>query len=134
MNKINDWAKAIEFFNSKLHYTREQYFLYMNCRKSNSYNTFDTYRNNLEKAGFLKKVDRGMYKKVKKIPSDLTINKCFEITRKLREETIKKELKERELEERERELKEKEGNEIRKKMFDNSYNNVKRLEFINEEN
>lgn len=124
MVKINDWTKAIEFFNSKLHYTREQYFLYMNYRKSNRYTTLDTYRNNLERAGFLKSVDRGMYKRVKKIPIDLTISKCLEIA-KLKEKTL--------VEERKRELEEKE-NELKREMFDNNYKNIKRLEIINENN
>lgn len=124
MVKINDWTKAIEFFNSKLHYTREQYFLYMNYRKSNRYTTLDTYRNNLERAGFLKSVDRGMYKRVKKIPTDLTISKCLEIA-KLKEKTL--------VEERKRELEEKE-NELKREMFDNNYKNIKRLEIINENN
>jgi hypothetical protein len=89
-DKKNYWAKAIVFFNSKLRYTREEYFLYMNCRKSNRLCTLDTYKNNLERAGFLKVIDRGMYKRIKKIPFDLTINKCLEII-KLRETVSTKE-------------------------------------------
>lgn len=96
----------------------------MNYRKSNRYTTLDTYRNNLERAGFLKSVDRGMYKRVKKIPTDLTISKCLEIA-KLKEKTL--------VEERKRELEEKE-NELKTEIFDNNYKNIKRLEIINQNN
>lgn len=75
---MSDWSKAIEFFNSHLRFTREQYFNYMNS-KTKGLCTLDTYRNNLTSAGFLVTVDRGMYKRIKKIPVNLSVKGCLKI-------------------------------------------------------
>lgn len=39
--------------------------------------TIDTYRNYLNKAGYLKTESRGMYKVIKEIPIDLSVGDCL---------------------------------------------------------
>lgn len=79
---MNNWNKVIEFFNTYQKSTREQFYNFMGIKKRNGYSTIDTYRNNLRSAGFLETVDRGMYKRKKKIPENLTINQCLELISK----------------------------------------------------
>jgi hypothetical protein len=49
--------------------------------KTNRLCTLDTYKNNLERAGFLITVDRGMYKRIKKIPPGLSCKICLRIAK-----------------------------------------------------
>ncbi|MCK9441169.1 MAG: hypothetical protein M0Q13_07090 [Methanothrix sp.] len=123
---MNNWSKAIEFFNSHLRFTREQYFIYMN-NKTNRLCTLDTYKNNLERAGFLITVDRGMYKRVKKIPFDLTINRCLKIIKEKEENNRKIAMNIAHNEE----IKENKRIELKKKMLNSSFVAIKRLEAIN---
>lgn len=80
----NNWEKTIKFFNTHQKSTREQLYDYMGVKRKNTFSTIDSYRNNLRSAGFLKTVDLGMYKRIKKIPDDLTINQCLEIIKSKR--------------------------------------------------
>lgn len=87
----NNWTKTIGFFNKYQKSTREQFYSYMGVKRKNTFGTLDTYRNNLRSAGFLESVDRGMYKRVKRIPADLTISQCLDIIKeKLKKERINK--------------------------------------------
>jgi hypothetical protein len=77
---MNNWAKAIEFFNTHMRSNREQYFEYMNS-KTKKLCTLDTYRLNLTAAGYLETVDRGMYIRKKKIPIGLPFKICLRIAK-----------------------------------------------------
>lgn len=126
---MNDWAKAIGFFNTHLRSTREQYFLYMN-RKSNKLCVLDTYRNNLVRAGFLITVDRGMYKRIKKIPLGLSIKICLKLAKgeKIQnlENICKINVAYNNMVEEEKKI------ELKKNMMSNSFVANRRLESIND--
>ena len=77
---MDTWTKAIEFFNTHIRSTREQYFEYMNS-KTKRLCTLDTYRLNLTSAGYLETVSRGMYVRKKKIPIGLPIEICLKIAK-----------------------------------------------------
>jgi hypothetical protein len=150
-NKIENWGRAIEFFNTHQRSTREQYLEFMGgIDRKYSFNTFDTYRNNLRSAGFLRTLERGFYSRVKRIP-DMSIKDCLEIIKTnnmskkekairmreiiRREENIKLERESRERRRLEIEEEKKEEIRIEKEKLHNKYFNCEysaknRLELV----
>ncbi len=87
MKKINLFKEVSKFFNSKRSnkiFTRGEYFRFVsdhNDRQRLRKNvlqdtTAETYRLLLMNAGFLRHEEAGVYRKLKKIPDDLTYSKC----------------------------------------------------------
>lgn len=74
------WQFTVEVFNKKVsgkYYTRaEIQYLFKNEFKHSKIrrkeSTFWTYKNTLERAGYLKSTEPGLYKKLKKIPSNIS--------------------------------------------------------------
>ena len=59
-------------------FSREEMFIRFSdcCKSRDRVYTIDTYRRNFEKLGYLIKVGRGKYKKLKQIHEELTCHKC----------------------------------------------------------
>ena len=73
--KRNTWEELINYINNRdTGVILRQNILFLNNR-SGAY-TVDCYRNYLTKAGFLQVETSGTYKRVKEIPSNLTIAVC----------------------------------------------------------
>lgn len=80
MKKVSGFQQIIKFFNSKKSnkiFTRAEYFQAMKrLRMKDSYK--DTIRCYLLNAGYLRDIEPGVYRKLKKIPDGLTTNKLLD--------------------------------------------------------
>jgi hypothetical protein len=77
---MSDWSKTIEYINS---FPNDEWVFTPMDVKDNvekSTNTISLYVNYLHKAGFLKRANRGVYRRVQDIPSDLTLSKLKKFT------------------------------------------------------
>jgi hypothetical protein len=72
------WQVIKNFFNSSPFNTRLELReeLRINGFNENNITSMDTYRNYLDKAGYLRTVRRGAYETIKEIPIDLSIQSC----------------------------------------------------------
>jgi len=69
---MTTWQHVKNYFNAhncKSYFLRRDYIFSSNA----SVNVLDTYRCYLQKAGYLRKVDIGLYQKIKKIPYNLSV-------------------------------------------------------------
>lgn len=78
---MTTFGEIVKFFNSKKSnklFTRAEYFNYMEYQSASAFykDTYlDTVRRYLEAAGYLKCEEAGVYRKIKKIPGEITISK-----------------------------------------------------------
>lgn len=73
--KRNSWNELINYINNRdTGVITRQNILFLN--NSKGVHTIDCYRNYLTKAGFLTVEYSGTYKRVKQIPTDMTIAMC----------------------------------------------------------
>ncbi len=69
---MSNWQNLVKYFNSKVSgkvFTRAEVAAHF-CNLSNqNLDTLQTYRNTLRRAGYLKTIEPGVYRKIKKIPN-----------------------------------------------------------------
>lgn len=67
------------FIEERFEYTRQDLLSYVEYSYGHSnQNSIDTYRNYLHKAGYLETIRRGVYRKIKEIPVDISVDEVRE--------------------------------------------------------
>jgi len=69
---MSDWKKTIDYVNTNPHHIRPVVVRY---EIGNDNETISLYINYLHKAGFLQRTGRGIYRRIREIPSDFTLTK-----------------------------------------------------------
>jgi len=78
--KLSHWDIVKRFFDSKVSgkiFTRSEYMNHMTNHGCYKTTVPDTYRNTLERAGYITVPEPGVYRKLKKIPKGLSITKAL---------------------------------------------------------